>query len=146
MIKVRKEAIQNQLLLYIYREQNVNLNASNKDMQSTIKSLSREVSDFKKRNAKIFYEGKALYDHIMQGGKTVSWNKSDFVHFIEYYKMLDFPFGVLLEKEYKHLSPKSQFFMILYQMGKDDKEVSRVMGVSEVSIRSRKSRIKRGKK
>lgn len=146
MITIGKEVIQNQLLINIYSEQIVNLNASNKGMQSTIKTLTHKVSDLQKRQAKILYEGKALYNHIMQGGKTVSWNKSDFVHFIEYYKMLDFPFGVYLEKECKHLSPQNQFIMILYQMGKDDREVSRVMGVSEVSIRSRKSRMKRGKK
>lgn len=146
MISTGKEVIQNQLLINIYSEQIVHLNASNMGMQSTIKSLSRKVSDLQKRQAKILYEGKKRYDHIIQGGTTVLWDTPDYAHFIEYYKILDFPFVVHLEKDYKHLSPQNQFFMILYQMGKDDKEVSRIIGINDSSIRSTKTRIKKDKK
>ena len=146
MISTGKEVIQNQLLINIYSEQIVHLNASNMGMQSTIKSLSRKVSDLQKRQAKILYEGKKRYDHIIQGGTTVLWDTPDYAHFIEYYKILDFPFVVHLEKDYKHLTPQNQFFMILYQMGKDDKEVSRIIGINDSSIRSTKTRIKKDKK
>ena len=146
MIKIGKEVIQDQLLINIYSQQIVNLNASNKGMQSTIKALNHKVSDLQKRQAKILYEGKARYDHIIQGGKTVSWGKKDFAHFIEYFRILDYPFVVHLEKDYKHLSVKNQFFMILYQMGKDDNEVCSVMGISDGTMRSKKSRIKGSQK
>jgi cell division protein FtsB len=151
MITMCYKVIQNQLLVYVYKEQNmtlkeqnVNLNASNKGMKSSIKALNHKVSDFKKRE-RILYEGKILYDRIMQGGNAGLWGKPDYVNFIEYYKILDLPFAVLLEKEYKHISPRYQFFMILYQMGKDDKEVCTVMGISESTIRSIRTRIKNGK-
>lgn len=146
MIKIGKEVIQDQLLINIYSEQIVNLNASNKGMQSTIKALNHKVSDLRKRQAKILYEGKARYDHIIQGGKTVSWGNKDFAHFIEYFRILDYPFVVHLEKDYKNLSVKNQFFMILYQMGKDDNEVCSVMGISDGTMRSTKSRIKGSQK
>ena len=144
MITMRYKVIQNQLLVYVYKEQNMNLNASNKGMKSSIKALNHKVSDFKKRE-RILYEGKILYDSIMQGGNAGLWGKPDYVHFIEYYKILDLPFAVLLEKEYKHISPRYQFFMILYKMGKDDKEVCIVMGISESTIRSIRTRINNGK-
>lgn len=151
MITMCYKVIQNQLLVYVYKEQNmtlkeqnVNLSASNKGMKSSIKALNHKVSDFKKRE-RILYEGKILYDRIMQGGNAGLWGKPDYVNFIEYYKILDLPFAVLLEKEYKQISPRYQFFMILYQMGKDDKEVCTVMGISESTIRSIRTRIKNGK-
>lgn len=146
LIKIGKEVIQDQLLINIYSQQIVNLNASNKGMQSTIKALNHKVSDLRKRQAKILYEGKARYDHIIQGGKTVSWGNKDFAHFIEYFRILDYPFVVHLEKDYKNLSVKNQFFMILYQMGKDDNEVCSVMGISDGTMRSTKSRIKGSQK
>ena len=104
--------------------------------------LQDKVEDLNHKQSKILYEGKALYESMINGATVVTWTKSDYLHFIEYYKLIDFPFVVQLDTDYDHLSPRYQLFEILYHMGKTDTDVERIMGISNSTIRATKTRIK----
>ena len=85
---------------------------------------------------------KKLFEQIESGETVIRWNKSDFIHFIEYYKVKDLPFVNHLENDYDDLSPRYKFFEILYHMGKDDQDVERILAISKSTIKSNRTRIK----
>ena len=135
-----KKAIQNQFLINIYSQKIEDLKLSNQNMESTVRSLSKEITWISERQIQIHIEGRKNYDHIMQGGTVARWVKEDYTHFIEYYKLLDQSFVTHLKNDYHQLSPRYQFFEILYHIGKDDQEVARIMGISNSTRRSIKTR------
>lgn len=145
MNKVDKEVMENQLLINIYSQQVDQLKSSNQDMESAVNALTEKITSLRERQSKILYEGRRLYDHILQGGTTSLWGKTDFAHLIEFYKLIDLPFVTHLENDYDNLSPRNMFFEILYNMGKNDKEVANILGIGNSTVRSSKTRIK-GKK
>jgi DNA-binding CsgD family transcriptional regulator len=55
---------------------------------------------------------------------------------------MDLPFIMHLESDYDSLSPKNIFFAVLCHEGKTDSEIQHIMGISAVTVRSDKSRIK----
>ena len=67
--------------------------------------------------------------------------KKEFENFIEYYRLININFVDYLESEYDMLSPKNQFFLVMEHLGKSDKEIMRIMGLADGSIRSIRSRI-----
>ena len=145
MSKADKEAMQNQLLINIYSQQVEQLKSSKQDMQSVVDGLTEKITSLRERQSKMLYEGRRLYEEILQGGTTSVWGKTEFAHFIEYYKLIDLPFVTHLENDYDNLSPRNMFFEVLYHMGKDDQEVARVLGVGNSTVRSSKTRIKKKK-
>ena len=137
-----KMAIQNQFLINLYNQKMEDLELSKQNVESTARSLAKEITWIGERQIQIHIEGRKNYDHIMQGGTVARWVKEDYVHFIEYYKLLDQSFVTHLKNDYHQLSPRYQFFEILYHMGKDDQEVARIMGISNSTRRSIKTRVK----
>lgn len=142
MCRNSKESMQNQLLINIYGQRIEEFKSSNQDMQTSMKELNDKLTVLHQRQADILFEGCQLYNQITNGGTTVRWSKTDFIHFIEYYRIIDLPFVAHLEDDYNRLSPRYQFFMILYQMGMDDQRVARIMGVGDSTVRSIKTRVK----
>lgn len=143
--KTTNEAIEDQKLIKSYRQRLKEHEVLEKEKDNKIKTLTQKLNSLQKHHAKIYYEGRKFYEHIMNGGTLAQWPEPEFDHFIDYYKILDFPFVIQLEKEYKNLSSYNMFFLILYHMGKDETEVQRIMGIADGSVRSNKSRIKRCK-
>jgi hypothetical protein len=140
--KASKESLENQLLINIYNNKINELKTSNNAKESKVEMLNSKISELHDKQSKILFEGKNLYEKVINGGTVVTWSKSDFIHFIEYYKLLDLPFVSSLEHDYDSISPRYQFFETLYHMGKDDKEVERILGISHNTVRSTRTRIK----
>ena len=109
-----------------------------------IEHLQQKINDLGARHSGILARGKELYGQIEQGGSTIAWSRNDFVDYIEYYKLLDISFINHLETDYDGLSPKYTFFALLEQQGKTDEQIMNIMGISENTMRSTRSRI-RGK-
>lgn len=143
--RISKTVAENQLLINIYKKKIEDLSLSNTDKSSELTDLKKKLSDFNDKQSQILYYGKCLYERIQNGETVVSWNKNDFCNFIEYYKLIDFPYVFHLETDYDHLSPRYVFFMILEHMGKDIEELERILGISYNTVRSTKSRIKNKK-
>jgi tetratricopeptide (TPR) repeat protein len=138
--KLQGIIMQNQLLINEYQEKITQLQKAGSHEE--VEKLKRQIEIVKKSQSRILYEGKDLYDRIEKGETVVKWNKGEFVKYIAYYKLMDLPFIMHLESDYDHLSAKNIFFAILCHLGKTDSEIQHIMGISAVTVRSDKSRIK----
>lgn len=140
--KDKKNVLQSQLLINIYNEKINALKGSKDKSDHEIKELKNKISELQDKQSRILYEGQKLFEQIESGETVIRWNKSDFIHFIEYYKIKDLPFVNHLENDYDDLSPRYKFFEILYHMGKDDQDVERILAISKSTIKSNRTRIK----
>lgn len=140
-IRQRAERLKMQGLLNAMQRQVLELEASGQDESKKIASLKERIKQMETENMQSIYNGKHLYSHIMDGGNTATWRREDFENFIEYYKLLDFPFVAQIEESYTKLSPKNMFFLILCNMGKGNEEIQAILGVGASTIRTIRSRI-----
>ncbi|MBO5593267.1 MAG: hypothetical protein J5931_01545 [Prevotella sp.] len=140
-MRARKELAETRLQLEAYTKKAVELENSGKANATEINKLHVKINELTHRHSGILAKGKELYDAIEAGGNTVHWTKDDFINYLEYYKMKDLPFVNEMETEYNRLSPKYIFFAVLEHEGKSDEDILRIMGISESTLRSTRSRI-----
>ena len=74
-------------------------------------------------------------------GRTTTTNASSTT-----YKAIDFPSFCRIQKKYAPNTPHNTFFLILYEMGLDDRDVRRIMGITQEAIRSTRYRIQQNMK
>ena len=139
--KAKKDLRDSKSLLAEYKRQAEELEASGKADAKQITELHRKIDELRHQHAGILSKGKELYQDILAGGTTSLWHKEDFLNYLEYYKMIDMPFVNKMQTDYNNLSPKYIFFAIMEHEGRDDVEIMRVMGISEGTLRSTRSRI-----
>lgn len=125
---------------------NEELETSYEEAKQKIESLRQKIADIVEKESPVLNRGKILYDDIFEDKASVSWNKDDYKCFVEYYKALHFKEYESIEKKYKHLTLHNVFFLILIKMGKDNKIISQIMGISQESIRTIRHRIQKKKK
>ena len=137
-----RTALQSQLLINIYNDRIKKLKEDNTNSTQKVIELENKVLKLRNKQTSAVNEGKTLYDKLMAGETAICWTKNDFVHFIEYYKIIDLPFVVHLETNFDDLSPRYKFFEILNNMGKTEEDVERILGISHSTIRSNRTIIK----
>lgn len=140
-IRQKSERLKMQSLLNAMQRQVLELEASGQDESKKIEALKERIKQMETDTMQSIYRGKQLYEHIVAGGNTATWHRSDFEDFIEYYKLLDFPFVAQAEESYSKLSPKNMFFLILCDMGKTNEEMMTILGVGASTIRTIRSRV-----
>ena len=140
-MKAKKELAESKIQLDAYTKKASELESSGKASATEINKLHEKINELTHRHSGILAKGKELYDAIETGETTVHWSKDDFINYLEYYKMKDLPFVNEMETDYNHLSPKYIFFAILEHEGKSDEDILRIMGISESTLRSTRSRI-----
>lgn len=141
-LKNHQKIINLTLLANNYTNRIRDLESSGEDNIAEIESLRVKLEEIKTEQSHILYEGRELYDKICNNETTVTWSKKDFINFIEYYKLQDYPFVSSLETDYKSLSPKYMFFEILYHMGKSEDEIRHILGIGKSTVRTTRTRIK----
>jgi tetratricopeptide (TPR) repeat protein len=140
-MKAKKELAESKVQLDAYTKKAAELESSGKASASEIKKLHDKINDLTHRHSGILAKGKELYEAIESGSTTVRWSKEDFINYLEYYKLHDLPFVNEMENDYNRLSPKYIFFAVLEHQGKSDEDIQRIMGVSDSTLRSTRSRI-----
>lgn len=140
-MKNKKELAENKIQLEAYTKKATELENDGKASATEINKLHQKIDELTKRHSGILAKGKELYEAIEQGGTTVRWGKGDFINYLEYYKLKDLPFVNEMETEYERLSPKNIFFAVLEHELKSDEDIQRIMGISESTLRSTRSRI-----
>ncbi len=138
--KVSREVMKNELLIRTYKEK---VEAMSSSQEKERVRYSQELSKVQEQQSKMLGKGMRLYEHVMADGTIVTWTQKDMKLFIEYYKLVDMSFVDHLEKDYDRLSCRYMFFEILYHIGKQDEAVERIMGISNSSVRSIKSRVRK---
>ena len=119
------------------------LECSHKDDIDIINELNTKITEIIRNGSPRLNHGKILYDAVLHEGTTVKWSLDDYKCFIEYYKAVDLSKFKNIEKRYRHLTPQNAFFLILYEMGMSDKDVCRIMGITQEAIRSTRFRIRK---
>ena len=142
----KKELAENKVQLDAYTKKAEELESSGKASAMEINKLHQKIDELTQRHSGILSKGKELYEAIEQGGTTVRWGKGDFINYLEYYKLKDLPFVNEMETEYERLSPKYIFFAVLEHQGKSDEDIMNIMGISDNTLRSTRSRIKSKKR
>ncbi len=140
-MKAKKELAETKVQLEAYTRKAEELEKNDKTNTKEIGELHKKINDLHHRQAGILAKGKELFDAIEAGGTTVRWSKDDFINYIEYYKLKDLPFVNEMETSYNRLSPKYIFFAVLEHEGHDDEDIQHIMGISESTLRSTRSRI-----
>ena len=118
----------------------------NTDTVQQIEELNGKIRELVEQNSPRLVRGKMLYDDIKKDGTTSGWSNDDYKCFIDYYKAIDFPAFCRIQKKYAPKTAHNIFFLILYEMGLEDKDVRRIMGITQEAIRSTRYRILRGDK
>ena len=116
------------------------------DTAQQIEELNSRIRELVEQESPRLVKGKMLYDDIKRDGTTSGWSNDDYKCFIDYYKAIDFPAYNRIQKKYQPKTAHNTFFLILYEMGMDDKDVRRIMGVTQEAIRSTRHRIQQNTK
>ena len=116
------------------------------DTAQQIEELNGKIRELVERESPSLLKGKLLYEDIKNGGTTSGWANGDYKCFIDYYKAIDFAAYCRLQKKYQPKTAHNTFFLILYEMGLEDKDVRRIMGITQEAIRSTRYRIQQGDK
>ena len=119
----------------------------NTDTVQQIEELNGKIRELVEQESPRLVRGKMLYDDIKKDGTTSGWSNDDYKCFIDYYKAIDFPSFCRIQKKYAPKTAHNTFFLILYEMGLEDRDVRRIMGITQEAIRSTRYRImQNGKK
>ena len=113
----------------------------NTDVAEQIEELNGKIRELVEQNSPRLVRGKMLYDDIKKDGTTSGWSNDDYKCFIDYYKAIAFAAFCRLQKKYQPKTAHNTFFLILYEMGLEDKDVRRIMGITQEAIRSTRHRI-----
>jgi hypothetical protein len=140
--RTKKQLAENQLLLTNYGLQLERLIAEGKEQSKEVKELKRKIEALRLQQTTMLAKGKQRYEEIVQGGKATTWKKADFIDFMEYYRIVNLPFVVHLEDDYRSLPVTNKFMLSLYEIGFDDETVMKTMNMTEGALRTAKSRIK----
>ena len=140
-MKAKKELAETKVQLEAYTRKAEELEKSIKTNIKEIGELHKKINELHHRHTGILAKGKELFDAIEAGGTTVRWSKDDFINYLEFYKMRDLSFVNEMETGYSRLSPKYIFFAVLEHEGHSDEDIQRIMGISESTMRSTRSRI-----
>ena len=116
------------------------------DTTQQIEELNSRIRELVEQESPRLVKGKMLYDEIKRDGTTSGWSNDDYKCFIDYYKAFDFAAFCRIQKRYSPKTAHNTFFLILYEMGLEDKDVRRIMGVTQEAIRSTRYRIQQGDK
>ena len=106
------------------------------DTTQQIEELNSRIRELVEQESPRLVKGKMLYDEIKRDGTTSGWSNDDYKCFIDYYKAIDFAAFCRIQKRYSPKTAHNTFFLILYEMGLEDKDVRRIMGVTQEAIRS----------
>ena len=145
--KERLALTEQQMQISSYLNEIAQLKSQQADSNTTqqIEELNSKIRELVEQESPRLVKGKLLYDDIRKNGTTSDWSNDDYKCFIDYYKAIDFTSYSRITKKYQPKTAHNTFFLILYEMGMEDKDVRRIMGITQEAIRSTRYRILQSK-
>ena len=145
--KERLVLTEQQMQISNYLNEIAQLRSQRTDSDTTqqIEELNSKIRELVEQKSPRLVKGKLLYDEIKKSGTTSGWSNDDYRCFIDYYKAIDFTAYSRILKKYQPKTAHNTFFLILYEMGMEDKDVRRIMGITQEAIRSTRYRILQSK-
>ncbi len=147
IIKRYKEKLllkNHQMQIQEYTNQIGLLKESGEGASQQIEMLSDEIKKIMDEKSPRLSQGRMLYDSIMEGRPIVKWSADDEKKFIEYFTATNYRLISRLRKEPRreNLTDHKLIYLLLKEMGKTDKEVCDIMGLSDAGLRSIRNRTK----
>ena len=147
IIKRYKEKLllkNHQMQIQEYTNQIGLLKESGEGASQQIEMLSDEIKKIMDEKSPRLSQGRMLYDSIMEGRPIVKWSADDEKKFIEYFTATNYRLISHLRKEPRreNLTDHKLIYLLLKEMGKTDKEVCDIMGLSDAGLRSIRNRTK----
>lgn len=108
-----------------------------------VKVLQEELNKQREATALRLGEGKKVYDGILNGEKIANFTKEREQSFIDYYA---FTHGIAFHEilsHYKSLTLRHTTYLVLKDMGREDKEIGELLRVTDSTIRNYRHRIGR---
>jgi hypothetical protein len=144
--KNRMQEVQMQIIDFM--NQIHDLETSGKESEEEIAKLNKKINDYMDDKAPDLLQGRLYYEQIKADEiKTLSnsnWKRKDEQQFIDYYTAIDYRTVNRLKKTKRKekLTTHKLFFLLLLEMGKDEKYIAKLFGISERSIDTLKTRTK----
>lgn len=116
---------------------------SDRSKQKEIDELKDNISTLYKSIMSELQKGNTIYETIKNKKPIVHYSDEDLNSLIDFYKIINIKvFSSWLER-YTPLSVRQYVFLILEHLGYDDYDIADVLGVSDTTVRSTRSRIKK---
>ena len=133
-----------QMQIIDYTNQIREMELASEDYSKQIETLSQEVKQIMDEKSPRLSEGRMLYDSVMDSKPIIRWSADDERKFIEYYTATNYRTVDRLRKEPRKekLTDHKLLYLLLKEMGKTDKEVCDIMGLSDAGLRSIRNRTK----
>lgn len=144
--KARILLAEHQMLIADYQSEINSLKNNQEGAEQQITDLNQKILDLLEQDSPRLYNGKMLYDQIMENGTTVTWSQEDYRCFIDFYKATHIANYTRITKKYHPKTAHNIFFLILYDIGKKDTEIRQIMGITQEAIRSIRYRISKNAK
>lgn len=139
--KAKIKLAEQQMLINNYLNEIKRLEGQNVGNEQQIADLNKSINDLLEQDSPRLYRGKMLYDYIMQNGTTVTWTQDDFKCFVDFYKASDFASYTRIMRKHQNETTHNTFFLILQEIGKEDKDIRQILNISQEGIRSIRFRI-----
>ena len=119
------------------------LKTSDRSKQKEIDELKDNISTLYKSIMSELQKGYTIYETIKNRKPIVHYSDEDLNSLVDFYKIINNKvFSGWLER-YTPLSVRQYVFLILEDLGYDDYDIADVLGVSDTTVRSTRSRIKK---
>ena len=119
------------------------LKTSDRSKQKEIDELKDNISTFYKSIMSELQKGNTIYETIKNRKPIVHYSDEDLNSLVDFYKIINNKvFSGWLER-YTPLSVRQYVFLILEDLGYGDYDIADVLGVSDTTVRSTRSRIKK---
>lgn len=137
-----------QMQINDYMSQIRDKEASGKESDEEIARLNKQIKDYMDEKAPDLLKGCMYYEQIkndeIKSLSSIGWSKKHEQQFVDYYAAIDYRTVNRLRKikRKEKLTTHNLFYLLLLEMGKDDKYIANLFGISERSIDTIKTRTK----
>ena len=139
--KAKIRLTEHQMLINSYQNEINLLKGQNEGNEQQIADFNRKINDLIEQESPRLYKGKMLYDQVMHNEPNITWTQDDFICFIDFYKANYFSSYMKMVRKYHPKTIHNTFFLLLYELGKEDKDIRQIMGITQEAIRSTRYRI-----
>ena len=139
--KAKIRLAEHQLIINSYRNEINLLKGQNKGNEQQIADLNKKINDLIEQESPRLYHGKMLYDKVMDNKTTITWTLEDFKCFIDFYKANYYLSYARVDRKYHPNTVQNTFFLLLYELGKEDKDIRQILNITQEGIRSKRYRI-----
>jgi len=119
------------------------LQASDRTRQKKINTLVDQINSLRQSIHKQILLGGKFYQEIVNNKPCNDYTDKEIEALLDFYMIVHEQTFLSWTQKYQKISPRQFLFLIMEEMGKKDHEMARILCVTESSIRSIRSRLKK---